>query len=240
MKYRRHLIVALVALIAGCSQPAHEPASLSARDSPPTDFPAATYTEAATRGQRVLQIDPAHSLLAITVRRGGTLARLGHDHVVASHALQGYVQPEQGQADLYVALDQLTVDEPALRAQAGFDTQPSAADIAATRANMLGKVLQTSQFPLARVQVRTPPNASGEVMLALVLTLRGVTRSFSVPARIKDERDGLHIAGELSFDQSSFGIAPFSILGGAIQVQDKLDLRFEVQASERQPRKSPS
>ena len=77
-------------------------------------------------------------------------------------------------------------------------------------------------------------------MLALDLTLRGVTRSFSVPTRIRDERDGFHIAGELSFDQSSFGIAPFSILGGAIQVQDKLDLRFEVQASKRQPRKSPS
>lgn len=240
MKYRRHLIAALVALIAACSQPAHEPASLSARDSPPTDFPAATYTEAATRGQRVLQIDPAHSLLAITVRRGGTLARLGHDHVVASHVLQGYVQPEQGRADLYVALDQLTVDEPALRAQAGFDTQPSAADIAATRANMLGKVLQTSQHPFARIHVRAPPNASGEVMLALDLTLRGVTRSLSVPARIKDERDGWQIAGELSFDQSSFGITPFSILGGAIQVKDSLELRFEVRASERPTRKSAS
>ena len=240
MKYRRHLIVALVALIAACSQPAHEPASLSASDSSPTDFPAATYAEAAARGLRVLQIDPAHSLLAITVRRGGTLARLGHDHVVASHALQGYVQPEQGRADLYVALDQLTVDEPALRAQAGFDTQPSAADIAATRANMLGKVLQTSQFPFARIHVRTPPNASGEVMLALDFTLRGVTRSFSVPTRIRDERDGLHIAGELSFDQSSFGITPFSILGGAIQVQDRLELRFEVRASDRPTRKSAS
>ena len=240
MKCHRHLIAALVALIAACSQPAQEPVSLSASDSSPTDFPAAAYAEAAARGQRVLQIDPTHSLLAITVRRGGTLARLGHDHVVASHTLQGYVQPEQGQADLYVALDQLTVDEPALRAQAGFDTQPSAADIAATRANMLGKVLQTSQHPFARIHVRTPPSASGEVMLELDLTLRGVTRSFSVPAQIRDERDGLHIAGELSFDQSSFGITPFSILGGAIQVKDSLELRFEVQASERPTRKSAS
>ena len=240
MKCRRHLIAALVALIAACSQPTHEPASLSARDSPPTDFPAAAYTEAAARGQRVLQIDPTQSLLAITVRRGGTLARLGHDHVVASHALQGYVQPEQGRADLYIALDQLTVDEPALRAQAGFDTQPSPADIAATRANMLGKVLQTSQFPFAHIHVRTPPNANGEVMLALDLTLRDVTRSFSLPARIREGSDGWYFAGELSFDQSSFGITPFSILGGALQVQDRLDLRFEVRASERPTRKSAS
>lgn len=233
MKYRRCLMVALVALITACSQPAQEPTSLSASDSPPADFPAAAYTEAAARGQRVLQIDSAHSLLVITVRRGGTLARLGHDHVVASHALQGYVQPEQGRADLFVALDKLSVDEPALRAQAGLDSQPSAADIAATRANMLGKVLQTSQFPFARIHVQTPPNADGEATLALDLTLRGVTRNLSVPAQLRDERDGLHITGELSFDQSNFGIAPFSILGGAIQVQDRLELRFEVQANER-------
>ena len=77
-------------------------------------------------------------------------------------------------------------------------------------------------------------------MLALDLTLRGVTRSLRVPARIRAERDGLHIAGELSFDQSSFGITPFSILGGAIQVKDSLELRFEVRASERPPRKSAS
>ena len=77
-------------------------------------------------------------------------------------------------------------------------------------------------------------------MLALDFTLRGVTRSFSVPARIKDERDGLHITGELSFDQSSFGITPFSILGRAIQVKDSLELRFEVRASERPIRKPAS
>lgn len=237
MKYRRHLIAALVAplmtLIAACSQPAHEPASIQARDSPPADFPAATYAQAAAHGQRVLQVDSAHSLLVITVRRGGTLARLGHDHVVASHALQGFVQPDQGRADLFVALDKLSVDEPALRAQAGLDSQPSTADIAATRANMLDKVLQTSQFPFARIHVQTPPNATGEVTLALDLTLHGVTRSLSVPAQLRDERDGLHINGELSFDQSNFGITPFSILGGAIKVQDKLELCFEVQANER-------
>lgn len=238
MKYRRYLMAALLALITACSQPAQETTSLSARNLPPADFPEAVYAQAAAHGQRVLQIDSAHSLLVITVRRGGTLARLGHDHVIASHALQGYVQPEQGRADLFVALDKLSVDEPALRAQAGLDSQPSTADIAATRANMLGKVLQTSQFPFARIHVQTPPNADGEVTLALDLTLHGVTRSLSVPAQLRDERDGLHITGELSFDQSNFGITPFSILGGAIQVKDRLELRFDVQASERLTRES--
>jgi hypothetical protein len=56
-----------------------------------------------------------------------------------------------------VALDRLSVDEPALRAKAALDTQPSAADIEATRANMLNKLLQTSIHPFALIQAHASP-----------------------------------------------------------------------------------
>ncbi|MOA36179.1 hypothetical protein D3C78_1576880 [compost metagenome] len=45
------------------------------------------------------------------------------------------------------------------------------------------------------------------------------------------EGDGLRVQGQLAFDQSSFGITPFSILGGALQVQDRVELRFDVHAA---------
>ena len=101
----------------------------------------------------MFRVDPARSLLLIVVRRGGALAQFGHDHVVASHDVAGYIAPDEGRADLYVPLDALVVDEPALRAEAGFDTQPSAADIAGTRRNMLEKVLETSRHPYALIAV---------------------------------------------------------------------------------------
>ncbi|XLF95295.1 YceI family protein [Comamonas testosteroni] len=224
------VLIALMTLIAGCSQPGLEKAQPASPQARPADFPAAFYEQAATSGQEILKVASSRSLVSITVRRGGALASLGHDHVIGSRQLQGYVAPQLGRADLYVALDGLSVDEPALRAGAGLDTQPSAADIEGTRTNMLSKVLQTQLHPFARVQVRTTPNADGEVMLAVALTVHGVTRSLRVPARIGREQGAIRISGALSIDQSDFGITPFSILGGAIQVRDRLDLSFYVSA----------
>jgi hypothetical protein len=36
--------------------------------------------------------------------------------------------------------------------------------------------------------------------------------------------------GRVTLEQSKFGIVPFSILGGALQVQDRVDVRFVIHA----------
>src|SRR5712672_1136136 len=136
LPHRVALAAALVALmLAGCAPPVRKLAPAPA--GPPAGFPEGYYREALAQGKPVLRVDPAESLVVIEVRRSGSLARLGHDHVVASHDVTGYVAPGEGRADLYVALARLTVDEPALRVEAGFETQPTESDIAATRSNML-------------------------------------------------------------------------------------------------------
>lgn len=228
-------LMALAALITACTPPGLQPVQAPVSTAAPAGFPADSYTQAEAQGQRVLRVEPGRSRITLTVRRGGTLAQFGHDHVVASQALQGYVAPAQGRGDLYLALDSLTVDDAALRAEAGFTTQPSADDIAGTRANMLTKVLQTQQFPFVLIHVRAPTALASDTPLAVDITLHGVTRSFSVPARVQAQPGGLQVSGMLAFDQSSFGITPFSILGGAIQVQDRVELRFDVQARDLAP-----
>src|SRR5438309_11869485 len=138
-------------MLAGCALLPREPAPAPA--APPADFPEAYYREALAQGKPVFRVDPAESLVVIEVWRAGSLARLGHDHVVASHELGGYVAPDEGRADLYVALARMQVDEAALRTEAGFDTQPAESDIEGTRANMLGKVLEAEKFPFALIRV---------------------------------------------------------------------------------------
>ena len=227
-----HWLVAMLVLwMAGCAQlPPREAAPAPAETQAPADFPARDYEQIAAQGRAVYRVDPARSLVVITVRRGGSLARLGHDHVVAARAVQGYVAPDEGRADLYVPLAELTVDEPALRAQAGFDTQPSESDIEGTRANMLDKVLETQRFPHALIRVSSVERSAGGAHLKLALVLHGVTRNFDVPVQLQAVGDELSVTGSLAFKQSEFGIVPFSILGGAVEVQDALDLRFAVQA----------
>ncbi|MDM0032792.1 YceI family protein [Variovorax sp. J22P271] len=222
--------VATALAVAACAPLVREtaPPSAAAKAAVPEGFPGDPYA----RTEGVLRIDSARSLVAITVRRGGSLAHLGHDHIVASRAVQGYVAPREGRADLFIPLAELTVDEPALRAEAGLDTQPSASDIAGTRANMLDKVLEVQRFPFAIIRVDQP---APDAPLAVAITLHGVRRGFTVPAPLASRPGETSVAGTLEFNQSDFGIAPFSILGGAIQVQDRLSLRFSVRATAPSP-----
>jgi hypothetical protein len=55
-----------------------------------------------------------------------------------------------------------------------------------------------------------------------------------VPASVRIDDAQLDIAGRLELNQTDFGITPFSILGGAIAVQDRLGLSFRIRAR-RQP-----
>src|SRR5947208_515404 len=148
---RRFFVAAVLAGIAwGCAPRIATPPESEQRA--PANFPEAYYREALAKGRPVYRVDPAASLVAIEARRGGSLAHLGHDHVIASHGVLGYVAPEEGRSDLYVQLGELVVDEPELRAQSRFDTQPSADDIDGTRQNML-RALATEQYPFALIEI---------------------------------------------------------------------------------------
>lgn len=212
-------LLVLAALLAGCAgAPPPGPA-------PSPDNAASWYRQAAAKGGKVLAIDAAQSLIAVTVRRGGLLARLGHDHVVASRAITGFAAPAEGRADFSFRLDQMSVDEPALRREAGLDTQPSGAAIEGTRTNMLGTVLEADRFPVVALHARV---AAGQA--TLTVTLHGVTRTVTAPVRIDTTPDGVSASGALQLRQSDFGITPMSVMGGALTVQDTMELRFRIVA----------
>lgn len=218
----------LALLLGACAPLERGPAPAPA--APPAEFPEGYYLEAAARGRAVFRVDSPESLVVIEVRRGGSLARLGHDHVVASREVGGYVAPDEGRADLYVQLERLEVDEAALRAEAGFDTQPAQSDIDGTRANMLGKVLEADKFPFALIRVSGVDAGRRDVTLSVAITLHGIARTLQAPARIDADADRIDVTGRLSFDQTDFGITPYSVLGGAIAVRNGVDLRFRIRA----------
>src|SRR6266705_3022998 len=154
----------LSTVLAGCAPLLRGPAPAPA--APPAEFPEGYYLEALAQGKPVFRVDSRESLVVIEVRRSGSLARLGHDHVVASHEVGGYVAPGEGRADLYVQLERLEVDEAALRAEAGFDTQPTQLDIDGTRANMLVRVLEADRFPFALIRVSGADARQGNATLS--------------------------------------------------------------------------
>lgn len=218
MKPTRALLLA--ALLAGCARapvPVPPPAG---------DNAAAWYRQAAAAGSKVLVIDPAQSLIAVTVRRGGPLARLGHDHVVASRRVTGFAAPQAGRADFSFRLDQMSVDEPALRKEAGLDTTPSDAAIEGTRANMLDKVLEAQRYPVVALHAESLAGQG----YRLSITLQGVTRTVDATARVEHSVNAVTASGALILRQSDFGITPMSVMGGALTVQDTMELRYRIVA----------
>lgn len=229
-EYRRRFLIALLAGILSACAPGIPPQMQAVGAEAPADFPKTYYLNARSLGKPILRVNSTQSLVVIEVHRAGALARLGHDHVVASHNVSGYASLPEGIADFYVPLEQLVVDEPGLRAEAGFDTQPSPEAIEGTRNNMLKTTLDAGHYPFALIHATWAD--TNRRMLNLLITLHSKTRNYEVPAQIEIIRNGIVVDGKMSFNQSDFGITPLSVLGGAIQVQDKLDLRFHIVAQD--------
>lgn len=220
----------LMGLTVSCADEAADVVELQVPENTPETFPFDVYQRAAARGEVVYTIDSSDTTAVVHVSRAGFLARFGHDHVVASHAVNGYILlPDPAgtlsgaRADLYLPLASLTVDEAEYREAAGLDTEPSAKDIEDTRTNMF-KSLDAVSHPWLTVNVLM---ISDDALFAN-LTLQGVRRGYRIPVEIEVEEDTLRVAGQFTLPQSDHGIKPFRALGGALSVGDDLAVRFEL------------
>ena len=219
------LLAGLALAVAGCA-PVPPAAPPKPAPSGAPDLDSTHYRDAVQRGAKVYGAEPGDSLIVVRVYRGGRLGKLGHDHVVSTRDVRGFIDADQGRGDFYVGVESLTVDDPAQRAAAGFESTPSESDIAGTRSNMLEKVLEADRFPFVVLRVRAVEQGTvqGE------LTLHGVTRPLRIPARIDAGAERLEVSGSFAINQTDFGIEPFSVLGGALTVQDRVDLSFTIRA----------
>ncbi|MFL6674421.1 MAG: YceI family protein [Massilia sp.] len=184
------------------------------------------YRQSFAAGAPVYAVSPADSVIAVTVRRAGLLARLGHDHVVASRAIHGFAAPDAARADIAFRADELTVDEPGLLREAGVPTRPSAQDIEGTRTNMLTHVLDAKRYTEIRLQAtRVAPGR-----LSVAITLHGVSRSVDLPCAIETGPGQVSASGALTLRQTDFGITPFAVGGGLLAVEDEVEVRFRIVA----------
>ncbi|HEY0588110.1 MAG TPA: YceI family protein [Pseudoduganella sp.] len=215
--YQAAFLAAVLAISACGTQPPAPPAA-----------PPATAAPSLQASHSAHRIVAGESLIAITVRRGGPLARMGHDHVVATRQVEGFVDVDKGRSELRFRLDQLTVDEAALRKAAGLDTQPTVDAIDGTRRNMFGKVLQADAYPW--VLVRAAFESGTKDRLRAEITLHGVTREYKVPLQLREESGTVLASGAFTVKQTDFGITPFAVFGGALAVKDEMELRFAISA----------
>jgi polyisoprenoid-binding protein YceI len=190
-----------------------------------------------TRGAKVYKVDPENSRVDIFVYRGGTLARLGHNHVMTAKQLAGevWIHPrfEKSGFDISFQVNDLIVDDAEARRAAGSDFPPEIpqSDKDGTRTNMFRpEVLDAEQFPEVRVQATAVHGELPTVQIVAGIFIKNVRREVSVPVALSVEESQVSAQGEFDILQTEFGIKPFSIGLGALQVQDRLHVRFHILA----------
>jgi hypothetical protein len=245
----------LLATLTGC--PLRPPAAMPPAAAPPPAAQAAAQAAGVTPLQgEPYDIDGPASLLTILVYRGGALASVGHNHVIASHQLGGsiYVPADirRSRCEIQVPVATLSIDEASLRAQqSGADFPPDVSESAkeGTRHNMLGDaLLDAGEFPEIVLHANldadagpagdggggapgtAPASATGTLLAQVQATVRGRQRSFAVPVRYELAGGTLTLSGATSLRQSELGLTPFSAMLGALQVQDEMQVAFRIVA----------
>ena len=177
------------------------------------------------------------SLLQILVYRGGPMARLGHNHVIASHHLAGEVHLAEDvtatRFEIRVPVNELTVDEPAMREQAGADFPANVPQAAreGTRRNMLSEaLLDGARYPTLRLRATDVVAAGDGLDVGVEIAIKDQLRQVRVPVRLERKDGALVARGEFALKQSDLGLKPFSVAMGTLVVLDDMKIRFEITA----------
>jgi hypothetical protein len=67
------------------------------------------------------------------------------------------------------------------------------------------------------------------------ITIKNEARDVTVPTAIALTNDRLTATGEFDIQQTDFGIKPFSIGLGALEVLDRLHIKFEIVGKRQEP-----
>jgi polyisoprenoid-binding protein YceI len=204
--------------------------------SPPRPIEESTAIPAGARAYKVIAEE---SLLQILVYRGGTLARLGHNHVIASHHLAGSVyatdDSTQSRFDITFPVADLTIDEPAMREMAGADFPPGVPQSArdGTRSNLMSEaLLDGARYPAVRLRATQVLAAGDHFDVDVEITLKDQVHHVRVPVQVNRQHGSIAASGEFPLRQSELGLKPFSAAMGALLVVDEMRVRFEVRARE--------
>jgi hypothetical protein len=186
-----------------------------------------------------MQIDPNRSVIQIITYRGGRLARLGHNHVIAAREIAGTVwvrpQLQDSSLELRISVEKLTVDEPQLRVGRGAEFPAEVPQNArdGTRQNMLSAgLLNREKFPQIFVRSAGIQGTASAATFALEVEFKGQRYNLQVPAEIRFDSGQVSAQGRTTLLQSSLGLTPFSVMLGALQVKDQLDIEYDILAAE--------
>lgn len=148
---------------------------------------------------------------------------MGHRLTIAMTRWQVTVQwadDEPSSAELSVEVDSLEV----LRGEGGVKSL-SGPEKALVRSNAL-KSLSANRFPNIRFISDVIEQTAAGYRLTGTLQIRGKSRQHVIDLRTEDLGDSWRMTVESTVRQSDFGIRPYSLLMGSLQVADEVTVSF--------------
>jgi hypothetical protein len=179
-------------------------------------------------------IDSSGSELRLLVYRAGPLRNLGHNHVMVNRAVSGRVQigasVSAASFSLRMRADAFVVDDAQSRQEEGDDFPGAIPEDAkaGTRRNMLGSaVLNAAEFPDITVKSTSLSGSLSALNADVEISAAGHTLRMSVPLTLQGDAHRIVAAGSMELRQSALGLVPYSLMHGALQVQDAMQLKFK-------------
>jgi polyisoprenoid-binding protein YceI len=171
----------------------------------------------------VWTLDASDGELQLHTGVTGRAARMGHRLTIAMTRWQATVNWDGGDpvaAELVVDTDSFEV----LRGEGGVKGL-SGPEKAVVRSNAL-KSLNASRFPEIRFTAAAIDKADGGYRLSGTLQIRGKSREHVTDLRTEDLGNSWRISAESTVRQRDYGIKPFSLLLGSMQVVDEVAVSF--------------
>jgi hypothetical protein len=221
----RKFLIALLALPCGCALP---PKELP---------PAAPLVPVVAPSGPYERYEIVTSRVEVRVFRDGSMAQLGHNHLIISDALRGTIELRESLGDsrftLELPLASLVVDDPASRATSGaeFAKEVPPADRESTRHNMLGpSVLDAARQPVLRLTVDSLEGGPAEFLARVRVGMRGEERIIDVPLSVQVDGDRLSVHARFKLHHADLGLAPFTVALGALRVRDDIEVECRLEA----------
>jgi polyisoprenoid-binding protein YceI len=223
------LLLLAIPVLVGCQAVPKAPEAADA-----VSRPAGEERPELPEGRRYVVLD-GQSEARFVLYPAGTLARLGHPHVIGGAVVSGEIVVAENFHDsglrLEISVNEFEVDRAQWREDEGFDPEMSDSAIEGTRENMLGEdQLDAANHPLIVVESLGLSGPVWQPDIDARITLAGTARELAVPVALTFNDHDLGATGRFVIRQSDFGITPFSAAGGRLQVADEVLIRFRIVA----------
>jgi polyisoprenoid-binding protein YceI len=207
----------------------------SAAKLPQTDIPLAVSTEESTLAKKTrpaaterYRLDASRSKFIARALAGGLFWFKGHDHFVAVRDFTGEAQ-----------LTPDAINPAALEIVAKAASLEETRDVfTAPQKEIINKelreiVLQPDQYPdiiFKSTSVTGKANGANQYDLKIAgnLTLHGITRPITIPAKVFITGNELRAQGEFSIDRSDFNVKATSAFHGLVRVRDRVNFEFDI------------